>query len=184
MREKKDRRHLREGVSPERLVSFWEGVPFSFSSQLPPWHMAGARPGIKAKLQLRPMLQWLQHQILNPLHHSRNSLRWVFKNFFYIVKSELKILILRRERTKRDDLRPKLLRRWEGMRPEEQTQSLTLEKGRSFFWNTNEWWQVRGGTRRHHGEAVARSHISYVTYHLPKPTQQAATCLCQSNWHL
>ena len=38
-------------------------------------------PGIKSGLQLQPMLQQWQHQILNPLHHSGNSHNSIFEEY-------------------------------------------------------------------------------------------------------
>ena len=48
---------------------------FSPLSQLCSRHMEVSRPGIKSKLELRPMPQLLQHRILNPLHWARDQTR-------------------------------------------------------------------------------------------------------------
>ena len=58
-------------------------IIITFLFLLHPWHMEVLRPGIKSKPQLQPMPQLWQHQILNPLHHSKNS----FVIYYYWHKS-------------------------------------------------------------------------------------------------
>lgn len=46
---------------------------FSYFFLTTPCHMEALCPGIKSKLELRPMQQLQQQWILSPLHHGRNS---------------------------------------------------------------------------------------------------------------
>ena len=62
-------------------------IAFFFSFSATPWHMELPRPGIEYKLELQPISQPQQCQILNPLHHRgtpKTAFKWHDKIGWYV----------------------------------------------------------------------------------------------------